>query len=118
MGPRDVHGGHEGGHEGEGDLLAQLAQGGFAALPVGVSAEGGADLGAHGLGVGDMGIEQPAVVEEGERIKPFIGLLLEAHLIGLQFMQQGLQGLGGAELALLEFVLGLLRALRIHKIRL
>jgi hypothetical protein len=33
-------------------------------------------------------------------------------------MQQGLQGLGGAELALLEIVLGLLRALRIHKIRL
>jgi hypothetical protein len=31
---------YRGGHEGEGDLLAQLAQGGFAALPDEVSAEG------------------------------------------------------------------------------
>jgi len=101
VGPRDVDGGHEGGHEGEGDLLAQLAQGSFAALPVGVSDEDGADLVVQGLGVWEIGFKQPAVDEEGERIKPFIGLLLEAHLIGLQFMQQGLQGLGVAELALL-----------------
>ena len=86
-----------GGHEGEGDLLAQLAQGSFAALPVGVSAEAGADLGAQGLGVGEIGFEQRAVDVEGERIKPHIGLFLDPGFVGFQFGNKSLKCFGCGE---------------------
>ena len=67
MGPRDVDGGHEGGHEGEGDLLAQLAQGGFAGLTVGVSAEGSPEADRQALcSPSSAATESSGAVELGE----------------------------------------------------
>jgi len=62
VGPRAV----EGGHEGEGDRLAQLAQGGFAALPVGVSAKGIPEADRQALcSLGSAAIESSGAVELG-----------------------------------------------------
>jgi hypothetical protein len=63
VGPRDV----DDGHEGEGDLLAQLAQGGFAGLTVGVSAEGSPEADRQALcSPSSAATESSGAVELGE----------------------------------------------------
>ncbi|MBL6600869.1 MAG: hypothetical protein ISP41_18440 [Alphaproteobacteria bacterium] len=64
------------GVDGEGDLLAELAEGVLALVPVGVIGEGLADLAADRFGCGDLGVKKGAIDEPGETVEASLGLLL------------------------------------------